>query len=486
MAAFLGQGRRTARALETRRADARERGNARPDGSRATPCGLRRLAAAAGAARAGAAIVAALLLAAAQTASARPLDPNGTDWEGLSQLVRLAQEELGPGRVVLATRLDLNRLKAADALLLVHPERELDTDELFSFVDAGGRIALLDDFGTGDRLLAALGSRRVDLPEHPSSMLRAHPSLAVADSVGVHPLVHDVTRVVTNHATGIAGGPLRPLLVVRSKLDAVVVAGASVIGKGRIVVVGDSSVAMNAMLRFPGNRSLASALLAYCGPAADSEASNDGEGKLYLLANDFVMSGGFGGRSWRTRTQAALGRMAEAAEDALRRGMPPTLTYLFAIAVGIGVVVWTAVNAGKMYRPSMPAFTRPVPLRAQGGVAGHAAALASAGATREVALRELKIALEEHLAARLGLESVVPLPELVARARAARLIDEHEMRTLTASLARLSRLAARFARPRLFPFDRVRAAEVRSITESVRTLLAAVDAPRRGTVRTRS
>lgn len=436
-----------------------------------------------------------LLSCLASTAAAAPLDPYGTDWEGLSQLVILAQEQLGPDRVVVTKRLDLDRLQPGDALLLVHPERELDADELFAFVDAGGRIALLDDFGRGDGLLTALGARRVALPEHPGAMLRSNPSLSVAESIGVHPIVRDVTRVVTNHATGIAGGPLRPLLVVRSKAESVVLAGASVMGSGRVVVVGDSSIAMNSMLRYPGNRALASALLTYCGPRGGAEGADSGprphgpggdgegvEGKLYLLANDFVIEGHFGGRSLRAAIQAAADRIMKAVEDALRKGVPPTATYFAAIVVGIGVVVWTAMNAGKTYRASAPGFVRPVPLRAQGGVAGHAAALASAGAPRETALRELKIAIEEQLATSLGLENVLPHQELVARVRAAGLLDPDQTRTLAEVLQRLSRLAARFAKPRPMPFDRVRDAEMRSTARAVRTLLAAVDARRHGTV----
>lgn len=432
----------------------------------------------------GASIVVAGVFTVARTAAGAPLDPHGTDWEGLSQLVSLAGEELGPDRVVVTTQLDLDRVEPADALLLVHPERELDPDELFAFADAGGRIALLDDFGSGETLLSALGARRVALPEHPSSMLRSNPSLSVAESIGVHPLVHDVTRVVTNHATGIAGGALRPLLVVRGKPEPVVVAGASVMGSGRIVVVGDSSIAMNTMLRYPGNRALASALLSYCGPAGSPGIERARAGKLYVLANDFVIRGHFGRRTWRTATAAALGRIVTAAKDAFEKGMSPTTTYVGAIAVGIGVVVWTAMSAGKTYRASTPTFVRPVPLGAQGGVAGHAAALASVGASRETALRELKIALEEQVATSLGLANVVDRDELVARAGAAGLLDDDRARILAAVLERLSRAVARLGRPRLLPlpFDRVSDGEMRSIAYAVRALLAAVEARRRGKV----
>jgi uncharacterized protein DUF4350 len=417
----------------------------------------------------------------AADAAAAPLDPYGTDWEGLSQLVSIAQDELGADRVVVTKRLELGRLTPGDALLLLHPERKLDVDELFAFVDSGGRIALLDDFGSGDGFLSALGARRTALPERPNAMLRSNPSLAIAESIGIHPLVRDVTRVVANHATGVAGGPLRPLLVVRGKPDPVVLAGASVMGRGRIVVVGDSSIAMNAMLRYPGNRSFASALMAYCGPG-DPSRSEAADGKLYVLVNDFSIEGRLGA-PFAHRSQSVVRRIAGQVGDALRDGVPPTLAYAAAIAVGMGVVVWTAVRAGKTYRMSTPSFVQPIPVKAQGGVAGHAAALASAAAPRETALRELKVALEEQLATRLGLEQVATAHELVDRVKAAGLLDDDRARMLAGLLQRLSRIAARAINPRLAHFDRVHDAEMRSAARDVRALLAAVDARRRGTVR---
>src|SRR5579859_3638527 len=82
----------------------------------------------------------------ATTASAAPLEAQGTDWEGLAQLVTLAQGETSPDRIVTPKRLDLGQLSPADALLIVHPLTHLDAGAIEAFIRAGGRVALLDDY----------------------------------------------------------------------------------------------------------------------------------------------------------------------------------------------------------------------------------------------------------------------------------------------------------------------------------------------------
>jgi hypothetical protein len=150
-------------------------------------------------------------------ALAGPLAPHGEDWEGLSQLLRTAQGELGAQRVVVASTLDLGDLRRADALLIIHPERALDAEELTIFMRSGGRIILLDDYGTGDGLLAHFHIRRVPLPDRPAAMLRGNPALAIAEPASDSPAVRDVSRIVTNHATGLEQPALKPLLVVHGE-----------------------------------------------------------------------------------------------------------------------------------------------------------------------------------------------------------------------------------------------------------------------------
>src|SRR3954470_22151655 len=84
---------------------------------------------------------------------ATPFDLSGQDWEGCSELVRLARAEVTPGRVVATTQLDFHDRKPEDGVILLYPEHSLDVEELSGFMRAGGRVVLLDDYGRGDGLL---------------------------------------------------------------------------------------------------------------------------------------------------------------------------------------------------------------------------------------------------------------------------------------------------------------------------------------------
>ncbi|HQY64009.1 MAG TPA: DUF4350 domain-containing protein, partial [Polyangiaceae bacterium] len=208
----------------------------------------------------------ALGLSGPRFAHAEPFALTGADWEGCAELVRLARAELGTDHVVVSNRVDLGSLDPRDAVLMLHPERGVDSGELAKFMKAGGRVLLLDDFGKGDGLLQHFGMARIPLPAAPAESLRQNPHLALAEPASPHPIVADVHRVVTNHATGIRHPDLSPVLKVRpADPDApdVPVAVAGAVGKGRLLVIADPSIVMNSMLRYAGNKALARGLARY-------------------------------------------------------------------------------------------------------------------------------------------------------------------------------------------------------------------------------
>lgn len=419
-----------------------------------------------------AAFVAVLVAITPGVAVATPFNPNGQDWEGLSQLVRMAQSDLGTQRVVATSTLALRDLRREDGIVLVHPERALDLDELSAFMRAGGRIILFDDYGTGDGLLTRFGMQRIPLPSRPLEMLRNKPSLAIAEPASTHPTVRDVSHVVTNHATGLEHHALSPLLVVHGDGEPdVVLAVAGAVGQGRFIAVGDASIPMNAMIRYPGNRALSRALVRY---ATDDDVWGKRGGTLYLLANAFETTGSFGDGS---PAGAAAGEARRALLDGLdtlrREGMPPAAAYTAALLLGLGVIAWTSTRVGRTHKASSPRFTRPIPPVAHGGVAGHAAVLGAPHTSRVLVMLELKSALEEQLATRLGLDRAPPHDELVAKVRAARLLDAEDTLSLSRLLAELGRIEAffaRLARPRE-PIGRIRDAEVIAMAARVRELL---------------
>ncbi|MBV9949038.1 MAG: hypothetical protein JOZ69_19470 [Myxococcales bacterium] len=263
--------------------------------------------------------------------------------------------------------------------------------------------------------------------------------------------MRDVGKVVTNHATGLEHPALSPLLVVRAASEPhaggaardVLLALAGAVGQGRLIAVGDSSIVMNTMLRFPGNRALALALVRYL---VDDDVWGKREGRLFVLVNDFDATGTFGdaSRSGGLVADARRG-LVEALQTLRRDGLAPGATYLLALVFGLGVVGWTGLRVGRTHRPSPPRFARPLPVVAQGGIAGHAAVLGSPHASRTLGMLELKSALEEELATRLGLERAPPPTELVARVRERGLLGDAGARELGLLLRDLGRVEAQFA-----------------------------------------
>jgi hypothetical protein len=111
---------------------------------------------------------------------------------------------------------------------------------------------------------------------------------------------------------------------------------------------------------------------------------------------------------------------------------------------------------------------------AQGGFAGRAAVLVAR--SPQGALVELRRALEEQVAMRLGLERPASRRELVTRARGQGLLGESDARDLDRILAKLrvesDDREARFRR-------RLRGAEILALLERSRGLLEAMDKARR-------
>jgi hypothetical protein len=378
-------------------------------GTRVSP--LRRLALAAGLG----------LALAGGRAAAAPFEAHDTSWEGLRSLVDLAEAELGPARVVTAATLDWSTLTPADGLLLLHPERTVDADELAAFLRAGGRAAIVDDYGAGDRILQRYQIRRTPSPTNPLLTLRDNAAFAVAEPVAetvggrqqaVHPVAAEVSRLVTNHPTGLLHPDLSPVLRIRARDEAdVTLAVAGQVGKGRLFAMGDPSAVMNLMLRYPGNRAFAAGLVRYL---VDDDQWGSRQGRLVLVSNRFTEKGAYG-------SDSALGREVRDALRSLREGLlrvesgglPRAALLSLAVLLLAGLSVWVAGAAARRYPKPVPRFARPTGLLAQGGAAGRAAALAAPSTHRGLILLEQKHALEEAVGALLGLPRAPTMGPLV-------------------------------------------------------------------------
>lgn len=405
----------------------------------------------------------------------------------------MAQVEIGAARVFVHGALDLGDLRSNDALILIHPQGRVMPDELSAFMRSGGRVILLDDYGTGDELLAHFHIHRVPLPAHPAEMLRHNPAFALASHASSHAAVRDVDLVVTNHATGLADTGLLPLLVVHGSNEPdVLLAVAGVVGRGRFVAIGDASVVMNAMLRFPGNHALARAVVRYAGEqddpdegtsdarAAGSTAAARPPGRVFFVANRAPITGHF-----TEDTDGPLAEFRRAVKGALRglrRGLPPFVAYVASLFVGAGVVIWATRRAGRTHRPSLPRFVRRVPVAEQGGVAGHASALASEAKSVARVAQELRFALEEQITVRLDDRGDPPLDKgrrlptgtLVTEVEARGWLGKTDAAALARILAELEQIA-----PRRFFAGRQRA-RLRALAVRGKALLETIDVGRHG------
>ena len=307
------------------------------------------------------------MLAAAGAAAASPFDPDDAGWEGLGELRDAARADLGAERVAIVTEVDWGALREGDGLLVVHPEHPLDADELAAFVEAGGRVALLDDFGAGARTLARWKVERVPAPAHPAETLRGRAALPIAEPRGdvgprgataVHPTLVETPRLMTNHPTGLRQPKMATVLALRDEDGSEVpLALAGVLGRGRLLAMGDPSAVMNEMWGYAGNRAFGRHLARWL---VEDEAAGRTGGKLVVASGRIEETGSFSGRPPLAREAARrLGGAAEALREAASHGLPAPLAFALALAVTLAAVVRTWQSAGKRYVPRPPAFVDP-------------------------------------------------------------------------------------------------------------------------------
>lgn len=336
-------------------------------------------------------------------------DVNDTTWEGGSELFDLAKRRLGRERLEIAATLDYSKLSPKDGIVVLHPEVALDYAELSAFLRAGGRLALLDDHGAGDKFLARFQIYRVRAPLTPANALRDNPQLAIAQPAvqlvagqeqNRHAITQNVESVVTNHPTVLTHPNLTPVLTIaaRGEPEATLAVTGIIANRGRLFAMGDPSALVNLMLRYPGNRRFAEGLLTYL---VEPDSWGERGGKLYFVANHFKQKGQFGDRGG---TLAGLGQaVTDTLGDVREHGLPEPLPLLLSALGCLSVMAWALLYAARP-RPRAPRrYATPEPLIAQGGVSGRIAVLSAPSSDAGLGLSELKVATLDLLAQRLGL-----------------------------------------------------------------------------------
>ncbi len=408
------------------------------------------------------------------------------EWEGTSELLSIARAELGRGRVEIVATLDYARLEPADGVLVLHPEVDIDANEMSAFLTAGGRVAILDDFGKAPSFLSRYKIDRVRAPLRPASALRNNDDLPIAvpavqevagQEQNRHPTVRDVERLVTNHPTALTHPDLTPVLEIPALGEpTATLAVTGVIAKrGRLFAMGDPSAVINLMLRYPGNRAFAKHLVTYL---VDRDDWGERGGKLYLVANAFRQRGQFGGGQGPLRKLGdAIGGFGDALKDAHRDGLPRTAALALAAVALALCLIWALEHALRLYRRYVPRYALGTPLVGQGGVAGRAAVLAAPTTDRALLLSEMRSALTEGLAERLDADPRASSARLLEQARASGRLDAAGVQALAATFADLDRaLTALGQGRRLFVPER----RVTALHHKMMEILSQID-ERKGT-----
>jgi hypothetical protein len=379
--------------------------------------------------------------------------PDNTEWNGLSELMALAEEN--HIEVDTPADLDLGALESTDAIVILFPGSALPPG-LGGFMAEGGRVAIADDFGAAGDFLTSFGIRRQATS---ASGLRGNPNLPIAAPRGSHPITAGVSALVTNHPTTLHHPELVPVFSVGDPPEAVVLAGA--VSSGRLIVLGDPSVLINNMMQFRGNKRFALNLLQYL-------TSNGGSGKVYLMLPEATLHGRFG----TLNADRPLERTRLALTRATALDLPDVMVRMLAGAIA-AILLLFAASALPGTSPYQRSIFLPSPPTKLGGTGGRLDQLRGSGDALPSAL-VYRMELLVELRRRLRLHPDTATPH-VLRALTTAGLPPKLVAAGGSTLRRLDRLADQVDRPQRPP--RLSRATLASMVEQGEALLRALPEP---------
>lgn len=397
-------------------------------------------------------------------AAQEDFSPTGTEWNGLSELSVIAEEEGLSLEVV--DRLDVGTLDRTAAVLVIAPTNEPSIDGLSALLRSGARIAIADDFGASDALLTAFHIDRHPPPPHRATALRGNEALLIARPRGPHALSARVDALVTNHPQAIHHEELEPIFAF-GESDALVLAGA--VGTGRLVVVSDPSVLINNMLELGGNRRFAANLLRYLANGTAAEGS-DAPRTILLVPPSAPIVGRFG-EPGADRPLHELRAVLERLRDV---DVPPVglkalglcLVLIFALIASSSLPRRTPYAAKNMFSPAVT----------YGGMAGRIDWYGQGNIDLLDPLLSYRFELEIELHRRLGLlrpAAGTAIEEAMRRKG----IAARDVAAATALLSELSEVAERADRGTVEPVPLARLRDAMRRGDAILALVRPIDRP---------
>lgn len=222
-------------------------------------------------------------LVVSMSASTASYGPYNDDWDGTTEVEAIAQTTGAQVQIVHETSAYSETSPSETAAFVLSPDSPYQPNEatrVTDFVRSGGTLVVADDYGPhANELLRQLGaSARLD--GRPVLDVRSNyrsPAMAVTSPVADHPFVAGVESVTLNHGTVVEPGEATPLINTsehayvdadrngelgpNETLETHTVATVERVGEGQVVVVGDASAFINAMVERSGNRNFVRALL---------------------------------------------------------------------------------------------------------------------------------------------------------------------------------------------------------------------------------
>ncbi|QLD88745.1 DUF4350 domain-containing protein [Natronomonas salina] len=215
--------------------------------------------------------------------SAAAFNAFNPNWDGTSELRSIADDE-GAEPIIVRNTTEYDDYGDGDVAFVLAPESAYsgaDSQRIRRFVENGGTLVVADRNNShGAALLDSVGAtaRPVGPTLRDERENYRNPAMPVANDVGNHSLVENVSALTLNHGTAVAPNGATVLVASSeySYLDrdgsaslgadetvqSYPVATVESVGQGRVIVVGDPSVFINVMQGQAGNEAFTRALVA--------------------------------------------------------------------------------------------------------------------------------------------------------------------------------------------------------------------------------